>query len=152
MTIATDEFPSRSPEAVATTAEWENLVEQLTECGQTDERLRLVVLFGSVVSGRANRLSDVDLAVMESQPLSADRKMELIERFALVANRPVDLVDLRTAHGPLRREVLTHGRKLLCRDVGLYADLLRRMLFDDADFQPLIRALHARRLQQWIGT
>ena len=152
MTIATDEFPSRSPEAVATTAEWENLVEQLTECGQTDERLRLVVLFGSVVSGRANRLSDVDLAVMESQPLSADRKMELIERFALVANRPVDLVDLRTAHGPLRREVLTHGRKLLCRDVGLYADLLRRMLFDDADFQPLIRALHARRLQQGIGT
>lgn len=152
MVLAAGTSSPRSGNAVSPAAPCEELAQRLTECGQTDERLRLVVLFGSVVSGRANRLSDVDLAVMESQPLSADRKMELIERFALVANRPVDLVDLRTAHGPLRREVLTHGRKLLCRDVGLYADLLRRMLFDDADFQPLIRALHARRLQQWIGT
>lgn len=130
----------------------EELVGRLTECCQTDERLGLVVLFGSVASGRASRFSDADLAVMESQPLTADRKMELIERFALVVNRPVDLVDLRTAPGPLLREILTHGRKLLCRDVGLLADLLCRMLFDEADFQPLIRALHARRLQQWIGT
>jgi hypothetical protein len=64
--------------------------------------------------------------------------------------RTVDLVDLRTAGEPLLGQILTHGRRIRCSNAD-YAELLRRHLFDTADFMPYVQRLLAQRRKNWIG-
>lgn len=112
--------------------------------------IRQALVFGSVATGRARRDSDLDIAVEADHPLQAVEKTRLIESLALATGRPVDLVDLRTAGGPLLGQILAHGQRILGSDAD-YAELLRRHLFDVADFQPYVDRMLRERRQAWIG-
>lgn len=112
--------------------------------------MRLAILFGSLAKGRATAESDLDLAVLMEAPLSADTKMTLIGDLSQAIGRPVDLVDLRMAGEPLLGQVLKHGTRLLGSD-GDYAELLKRHLFEEADFMPYRRRILAERRLAWIG-
>ena len=72
--------------------------ERLADIGHVIPELRLVVLFGSVATGRSRAKSDVDVAVQ------CDREADLDAIFVAVAPRlkssRLDLVDLKHA-GPL---------------------------------------------------
>lgn len=76
-------------------------------------------LFGSFARGTASNASDVDIAVLFSEPIDArlggplDRLRDAIER---ACNRPCDLIDARTAPPDLVHRVLRDGRLLLERD------------------------------------
>lgn len=113
--------------------------------------IQLAVLFGSLARGRARAHSDLDLAVAGSRVLRTEEKRTLIEGLALVAGRPVDLIDLRSADGLILAKVLTTGRILLARDRALYAALIKKVLFDDADMMPYHRRILAERRKAWIG-
>ncbi|MBP7865812.1 MAG: nucleotidyltransferase domain-containing protein [Acidobacteria bacterium] len=126
-----------------------DILESCIRLCQEDPRLQLAFLFGSVARGEAGRESDLDLAVADADRIGWERKMELMERFSLASGRPVDLVDLRTATGPLLRAVLCRGTRLLCRDPLLLAELLRRLWYDAADFQPLVRHIRESRVLRW---
>ena len=112
--------------------------------------IELAILFGSMAAGRADSKSDLDIAVAGSTPLDWQTKAKFIEQLSVIVLRPIDLVDLQTAHGTILQQVLTTGRLLFCRDHGLYARLIRRMLFDQADFQPLVRRIYRERRKRWI--
>lgn len=111
---------------------------------------RLAILFGSLAAGRATVRSDLDLAVLMGTPLSAETKMNLIGELSLVIGRPVDLVDLRVAGEPLLGQILKHGVRLFGNDTD-YAELLKRHLFEEADFMPYRRRILAERRRAWIG-
>ncbi|WP_303784450.1 nucleotidyltransferase family protein [Azovibrio restrictus] len=112
--------------------------------------IRLAILFGSLAQGRATPQSDLDLAILMEAPLTAETKMQLIDDLSLATGRPVDLVDLRTVGEPLLGQILKHGIRLLGND-GDYAGLLKRHLFEEADFMPYHRRILAERRQAWIG-
>jgi predicted nucleotidyltransferase len=65
-----------------------------------------VYLFGSVARGDANRESDVDLAVLSGQPLSAVTRFDLEGRLEEKLRRSVDLIDLRKASAVFRVPIL----------------------------------------------
>lgn len=112
--------------------------------------IRLAILFGSLANGRATPQSDLDLAVLTGAPLSAETKMALIGDLSEAIGRPVDLIDLRVSGEPILGQILKHGVRLLGSDSD-YAELLKRHLFEEADFMPYRRRILAERRQAWIG-
>ena len=112
--------------------------------------IRVAILFGSLAKGRATPESDLDLAVLMDAPLSAETKMVLIDDLSQAIGRPVDLIDLRVAGEPILGQILKHGIRLLGSDTD-YAELIKRHLFEEADFMPYRRRILAERRQAWIG-
>lgn len=115
----------------------------------TEPRIRLGVLFGSLARAGGRADSDLDVAVAAAQPLSADEKMDLIRRLAQTCGRPVDVVDLQAATGPILTQALTTGRVIHCTDHTLYAELIKRVLFDEADMRPYRDRILAERRNAW---
>ena len=112
--------------------------------------IRLAILFGSLATGRATPESDLDLAVLMDAPLSAETKMALIGDLSQAMGRPVDLIDLRVTGESILGQILKYGVRLLGNDTD-YAELIKRHLFDEADFMPYRRRILAERRQVWIG-
>lgn len=112
--------------------------------------VRMAILFGSLAATRATPKSDLDLAVLMGAPLSAETKMTLIGELSQAIGRPVDLIDLHLVGEPLLGQILKHGIRLLGSD-GDYAELLKRHLFEEADFMPYRRRILAQRRRAWIG-
>ena len=112
----------------------------------------LAILFGSLAVGAVRFDSDLDLAVAGTAPIDRQARIHLIEDLASVFGRPVDLIDLNRLHGPLLHRVLTKGRLILCKDRTQYAELIQRMLAEEADVMPYYRRILAARRNAWIGT
>lgn len=132
--------------------------ENITDIQRTIERVVachssvvIAIVFGSLASARARLDSDLDLAVLTITPLSQEERIDLIGNLAVAFGRPVDLIDLNQLHGPLLHQILTQGRMVVCKDRTRYADLLRRMVYDEADFMPYYRRILAARRTAWIG-
>ena len=108
-------------------------------------RIVFAMLFGSIANLRARPDSDVDIAVAAERVLSVEEKLSLIGQLAERLGRPVDLIDLQTAGEPLLGEIIRHGRRVFGTDTA-YASLIRKHLFDQADFLPYrTRILDERR-------
>lgn len=112
----------------------------------------VAILFGSLAAERARVDSDLDLAIASTTPLNSQTRIQLIEELAVALGRPVDLIDLAITHSPLLQQILTQGRLIICKDRTQYAELLRRMVYEDADVMPYYRRILAERRQAWIGT
>jgi predicted nucleotidyltransferase len=79
-----------------------------------------VYVFGSVATGRATALSDLDVAIL-FQRGSIPNMMQLLglrERLSTLAGVEVDVVCLNTAPPVLAHQVLRHGKKIIMRDVS----------------------------------
>ena len=114
-------------------------------------QIKLGILFGSVGRRQATPDSDLDLGVAADRPLDTAEKVALIEELAQLTSRPVDLVDLHLVGGALLRQILTKGKRIYNTDSNLQAELIKKMLFNEADFMPYRdRMLKARR-KAWIG-
>lgn len=111
----------------------------------------IAILFGSLASAHARFDNDLDLAVSTMTPLTLQGRIDLIEDLAVAFGRPVDLIDLDHLHGPLLHQILTQGQLLLCTNRTRYAELLLRMVYDEADFMPYYRRILADRRKVWIG-
>ena len=127
------------------------LDQKLIELLADHPSVTMAFLFGSLAAGHGRMESDLDLAVSTTNPLTPQTKIELIEDLAVAIGRPVDLIDLAQAHGPLLQQIVTRGRMVLCKNRTLYAELLRRVAYDEADVMPYYRRILSERRQAWIG-
>jgi uncharacterized protein len=112
--------------------------------------VRMLILFGSLATGRENPESDIDLAIDTGRTLVAESKMALIGKLAKCTGRPVDLIDLRTVGEPLLGQILKYGKRL-AGDDRAYAELIKRHVFEEADFMPYYRRILAERRDAWIA-
>ena len=99
----------------------------------------LVLLFGSCASDRANKRSDVDLALWWESPLTAELCTSINTHITALLPKPLDLVDLRQTNGPLLRRILTEGKTLVDRKPGLRGNLYVRLMDWETDFKPAWR-------------
>ena len=126
------------------------ITQEVLEVLKNRPDIRLAILFGSLASDRGTNQSDLDLAIDAGRPLDLPLKINLISELANRTGRPVDLVDLRTAGEPLLGQILRYGKKIL-GDNTRYADLIRRHVFDEADFLRYRNEMIAERRRAWIG-
>ena len=94
------------------------LAARLGDLPEVAPDVELVVLFGSVVSGRARAESDVDVAVYATGPADLDEVYRVLA--PRVGSDRLDLVDLRRASPLLMMEVARHGRVLFERRPGIF--------------------------------
>lgn len=113
--------------------------------------IKLAFIFGSFAQGRARGDSDIDVAVASDRPLTYSKKIELIEYLATRTGRPVDLIDLQQAEGLILNQILTTGRRIVCKDSDLYARLIMRMIMEQEDVMPYHRRILTARRMAWIG-
>ncbi len=101
-------------------------------------------VYGSAASGRLRPDSDVDLAVACSRPLEGAELCALQEECALVLHRDVDLVDLLRVTGLILRNAL-RGTCVFSRSARSKYRVVRELIYDQEDMQPLRRRLMERR-------
>jgi len=128
----------------------ENLTRAILAALDTQPGIRLAILFGSLATGRERVDSDLDLAVDAGRRLTTVERLALTTELAKRTGRPVDLVDLYVVGEPLLGQILRHGKRLLGGGT-CYADLIRRHLFDQADYLPYRSRILAERRRAWIG-
>jgi predicted nucleotidyltransferase len=108
--------------------------------------IKLCIIFGSVPAGKALSDSDLDIAVAAERSLSEEAYLELAAALADAVNREIDLVDLNIATGTILKKALSDGAIVLNNDKNLYAGLISKMLFNEADMMPYFhRTLEERR-------
>ena len=117
---------------------------------RSNPAIELAILFGSIAAGKERNDSDLDLAVLAAQPMTVIEKMTLISELAENIGRPVDLVDLRSVGEPLLGQILQHGVRILGSNTQ-FANLIRKHLFDQADFLPYRNRILSERRHAWIG-
>lgn len=132
--------------AIDCQAELEALRERLLE----EDDILVAIAFGSLTRGEARQHSDVDIGVLASRPLTAERRRELLRSVGERIGRPVDLVDLRNAGVSVLREILRNGKRLVCRDRRAYDALISRLLVDTEDFLPYRERMLRERRKAWI--
>lgn len=84
--------------------------------------INLVILFGSQATGKANTLSDFDVAVLPDHELSLAEKNKTVEDISRdfgFHEDKIDLVDITVAPPLLQMQIATHG-KLLYGDPDLF--------------------------------
>lgn len=114
--------------------------------------IKLAILFGSISRGQETTTSDLDIALAADRPFSAQDKLNFIETLGQISGRPVDLIDLQVTHSPLLKQILTKGKLIYCLDRSLYAEIIKRMLFDEADIMPYRERILRERRQKWISS
>lgn len=110
--------------------------------------LRLAMLFGSFAEGRERLESDVDVALLDREPLDADTIFEITEAVGDEVGRHADIVDLHHTPQPITGIALT-GTRLFGSD-ECYASLCTRNLIEREDFGRLRERLLDERIEAWI--
>jgi predicted nucleotidyltransferase len=127
-----------------------NVTSTILKALRKDPDMRVAILFGSLASGTERFESDVDLALDRGRPITASEKMTLIREIAEETGRPVDLIDLQTVGEPLLGQILKHGIRILGTNTN-YAAIIRKHLFDSADFLPYRNRILQARRNAWIA-
>ncbi len=81
--------------------------------------LRLILLFGSVVTGNVSKKSDIDLAFLFDRPVDILALTNRVIRLLLHADT-VDVVDLRRASSLLKFSAVKNGMLLYEREPGMF--------------------------------
>ena len=116
------------------------------------QEIDLVIVFGSVLhKKRFNKDSDIDIAVAGKKVFPANFLVKLNIELSEKLNHEIDIVDLNKNSGVILQQVLCHGKKLICRDTTLYAELIKKMWYNQADVMPNIRMIWKHRRDKLLG-
>ena len=113
-----------------------------------------VFLFGSQVDGYATPRSDVDLAILLSEPLTLPNRLALEVDLCQALNREdLDIILLNDASISLRFRAI-RGQLLYERAPTQVADFIQRVMLDFYDFQHVLKSYErefAKSLEQDYG-
>lgn len=119
-------------------------------------QLKLLVYFGSFATGEYQEgKSDLDLAFLSHQQLSADKKTELLQDLILYHRKAeIDLVDLYQAGSLLKYEIADKGRLIYEEQEGLFDEYRLycfRYYYDTKHFREQARKDFQKRLEEALG-
>jgi uncharacterized protein len=102
--------------------------------------LRLLVLFGSRVSGQVHGHSDWDFGYLAGKTLDEELLRERL--MAILRTDLVDLVDLSKASALLRIQVAVHGRPVFEEDTGVFQAFQIDAASFWCDVEPVLRVAY----------
>jgi len=132
-------------------ASGEKLVELCREALSRMPEIKLALVYGSAAAGRMRPNSDIDVAVLRENALSLDERMSLIDCLSSACRREIDLLDLYGIDGEILRQILCKGRILVKTDCAAYYRLVQRMIYNEADFMPLVRRVQKKRIRRFLN-
>ena len=91
-------------------------INKLKEYFENHPEVILVYLFGSSITGKQHPGSDVDIAVLFNQRPDFEKILKMQGDLEKIVIKDVDLVVLNDAPPVLRKQVLSKGREIFCRD------------------------------------
>ena len=112
--------------------------------------VKLAYLFGSAARGQLTSKSDIDVAVAAETKLPLETRLAMTIQLSKALHREVDLIDLQDVTGEILQQSLCEGTNLLQKDAGLYARLIQRLWFDQADMMPYRRRILAERRRRFL--
>ncbi len=113
--------------------------------------IEVALLFGSAARDRLTPGSDVDIAVAASDPLPLGRRCELTLSLSAALGREVDLVDLQAISGPLLQVALCEGVVVKKTSALIFAELLKKMLYNQEDMMPNYRMILEARSRRFAN-
>lgn len=105
-------------------------------------------LYGSGAKNKMTPKSDIDIAVAKNIPFSPEELVDISLKLSGICQREIDIVDIQKASGVILQEVLCNGKILLKKSPELYASLIRKMWYNQADVMPNIRLILNKRLKR----
>lgn len=116
---------------------------------QDESLVLLCILYGSAAAGRLTDHSDIDIAIAGNDLLDIGYLADLQVRLSISLGSEVDLVDINRAEGLILQEIIKTGIVHIKKDVSLYADLIRKAIYFDADILPNIRMILKHRAERF---
>ena len=110
--------------------------------------LKLAFLFGSVAEGCTRPGSDIDLGVLDAEPLSWRSVADLMDQVGEATGWEVDVIDLYKLPHPITRSAV-RGICLFGSE-ECYVDFCTRYLVEREDFGRLQDRIVDERLSEWI--
>ena len=80
-----------------------------------------IYLFGSQAKGNAQENSDIDLAILCSDVLSANIRWDLSQTLAVLLNKNIDLIDLKQTNTVMQWQVIHTGQRIFSKDASMIA-------------------------------
>jgi predicted nucleotidyltransferase len=121
------------------------------------EEVLTVYLFGSIVKGKNNKNSDVDIALLFSDKISIQERFEKKLEFAMdlenVLNKKVDIVDLSEADLYFVHQVMLNKEIILDKDIHYRVSFevaRRKSYFDRKPFYDLYHNHALKRLERGL--
>jgi predicted nucleotidyltransferase len=128
-----------------------NLINKISATLASFPSVKLAILYGSFAKDKETAESDIDLGVAADHILSFEEKEHITLALSDSCGREVDLIDLLKKHEPILTQVLSKGIVVFNHDKHLYAELIKTMMFDQADFMPYRNRILKERRDKWIN-
>lgn len=106
---------------------------------EADENVQFALAFGSRISGRPGKRSDLDLAVYFNRPPGGLEFLEKVSRLSDAAGLEVDLVALNSASAFLRHQVMKTGALLISKNDLLLRRFRERTIMDYDEYRYVAR-------------
>lgn len=80
------------------------------------QNLSGIYVYGSYALNQETSDSDIDLAFLTEDKISAVEKWKIQEELAALLDKDIDLVDIKNASTVLRKEIVEKGKLIYCAD------------------------------------
>jgi predicted nucleotidyltransferase len=101
--------------------------------------LRLLLLFGSQVTGKTHPKSDFDFGFISKEEFGYARKCDLMHDLAMLVEFPdVEDVDLKKA-GPLLLKEIVKSNKIIFEEVGAYQEFFLKAVHSYFEAKPIFK-------------
>jgi uncharacterized protein len=127
---------------------------KLEEYFDKHEEILFAILFGSLAKGKANKLSDVDIAVMvdpkfdKSFPFGYQAEL-ITDLMQILKRNDVDVVILNRAPIALKHEVLKYGKFIFIRDKQARIKFQVDTINQYEDYKVLFRVHEEAMSERW---
>lgn len=125
----------------------ETLLQQFAEYFESLSNVRLALLFGSIVDGRFDRNSDIDIAVDGS--FSVEDILSMKRDLSVLSGREIDIMDLKRAEGIILHRIMTKGLRIK-DDIGIFVHYLKKALYYIEDFYPLQKMVQDEQIRSFV--
>jgi uncharacterized protein len=125
----------------------QNLIEEIRNLLEQEERVLFCYLFGSQAAGMSIAKSDIDVGVFLDNKKVTDfsgERLKLIESISRTVKKDVDVVILNTAAPFLRYVVLREGKIIFERSESERVDFELKATNDYFDFKPVLEKYNQR--------
>jgi uncharacterized protein len=111
----------------------------------------IATIFGSASKGNHKPDSDIDVAVAGDKKLSVERKAQLYLALSNALKCDVDLIDLNQVSGTILKSALCSGEVVIKLSVPLFARILKKLWYNQADMAPHTKMIMEKQIQRFIN-